>query len=89
MRRMAWRGGPTGVEERRHACQGVPRNLGDPVVSTEITRSGIRVTKALAWEGSGLPAQERTKGRNGGSAKRRQRSAERRVAGSPSAPYDL
>jgi RNA-directed DNA polymerase len=31
---MARRGGPTGVEERRHARSGMPRNLGGPAVST-------------------------------------------------------
>lgn len=56
---------------------GCPGTWGDPVVSTEGSRYGNRVTKTLAWEGSGPPAQERKSGRNGGNAKRRQRSAAR------------
>jgi hypothetical protein len=32
---LVWRGGPTGVIERGECSRGVPRNLGDPVVSSD------------------------------------------------------
>lgn len=32
---LAWRRGPTGVTERGECSRGVPRNLGDPVVSSD------------------------------------------------------
>jgi hypothetical protein len=33
---MAWRRGPAGVEEQGMYTPGLPRNLGGPVISTEI-----------------------------------------------------
>jgi len=77
--------GPTGVREQGTGTQGLPRNLGDPAVSTDIFRLGNRnnnspeptVARPGRWEQTG---------RNGGIAKRRQRSAAKRTTGGLNVP---
>jgi RNA-directed DNA polymerase len=58
---MAWRGGPTGVEEQGMSTMGFPRNLGDPVVSARYPARGTAGranAPGLRWRRSATDGSE-------------------------------
>jgi hypothetical protein len=82
-----WSGvaGPAGVIEQGTHIWGLPRNLGDPVVSSPVCRAGVRHEDLQALVRRARAQRERTSGAGHGTAKRRKRSAAERTAGSRSA----
>jgi hypothetical protein len=76
---------PAGVKEQGTHTWGLPRNLGDPVVSGPVRRSGVRHEDLQALVRRARARRERTSGAGHGTAKRRERSAAERTAGSRSA----
>ena len=88
-RRIAWPDASVlpGSESRARAQSGFPRNVGDPAVSTDMSRlevpgDQLQETRPRQRSAAGRAKHER----RSGIAKRRQRSAAKWAAGSHSAP---
>jgi hypothetical protein len=82
---VAERRGPAGVGEQGTFTVGSSRNLGDPVVSVEVTGYGESGKQFPGPGRCALRPRERNPRRSGGTAQRRQRSNAGRAAGSRSA----